>query len=61
MKQRLIVEDDEQLIAELESDYLEVSGNKVDIATDGEQGLLLGLSGEYDLIIQMSCFLYKRL
>ncbi|MBP1966600.1 response regulator transcription factor [Paenibacillus aceris] len=50
MKKILIVED-EQLIAELERDYLEVSGYQVDIATDGEQGLKLGLSGEYDLII----------
>ncbi|NOV03858.1 response regulator transcription factor [Paenibacillus planticolens] len=50
MKKILIVED-EQLIAELERDYLEVSGYKADIATDGEQGLKLGLSGEYDLII----------
>ncbi|MCY9661646.1 response regulator transcription factor [Paenibacillus chondroitinus] len=50
MKRVLIVED-EQLIAELERDYLEVNGYKVDIATDGEQGLKLGLSGEFDLII----------
>lgn len=50
MKRLLIVED-EQLIAELERDYLEVSGFKVDIAMDGEQGLKLGLNGEYDLII----------
>ncbi|MCY9665417.1 response regulator transcription factor [Paenibacillus alginolyticus] len=50
MKRLLIVED-EKLIAELERDYLEVSGFKVDIAMDGEQGLKLGLSGEYDLII----------
>lgn len=50
MKRLLIVED-EQLIAELERDYLEVSGFKVDIAMDGQQGLKLGLSGEYDLII----------
>lgn len=50
MKRLLIVED-EQLIAELERDYLEVNGFKVDIAMDGEQGLKLGLSGEYDLII----------
>lgn len=50
MKKILIVED-EQLIAELERDYLEVNGYKVDLAADGEQGLKLGLSGEYDLII----------
>ncbi|WP_442604219.1 response regulator transcription factor [Paenibacillus sp. KN14-4R] len=50
MKQVLIVED-EKVIAELERDYLEVHGFKVDIATDGESGLKLGMSGEYDLII----------
>ncbi|GGA09191.1 DNA-binding response regulator [Paenibacillus marchantiophytorum] len=50
MKQILIVED-EQLIAELERDYLEVSGYKVDIAMDGEQGLKLALRGVYDLIL----------
>lgn len=50
MKQILIVED-EELIAQLEKDYLEVSGYRVDIAMDGEKGLQLGLSGEYDLII----------
>ncbi|MCD1259691.1 response regulator transcription factor [Paenibacillus athensensis] len=50
MKRILIVED-EQLIAELERDYLEVSGYATDIAADGEKGLRLGLSGEYDLIL----------
>ncbi|OCT12266.1 DNA-binding response regulator [Paenibacillus pectinilyticus] len=50
MKNILIVED-EELIAELEKDYLEVSGFKVDLAMDGEKGLELGLSGDYDLII----------
>ncbi|MNH85158.1 Transcriptional regulatory protein YycF [compost metagenome] len=50
MKNILIVED-EQIIAELERDYLEVSGYRVDIASDGQKGLDLGLSGQYDLII----------
>lgn len=50
MKHILIVED-EKLIAELERDYLEMSGYKVDIAEDGEQGLKLAMRGEYDLII----------
>ncbi|WP_018758974.1 response regulator transcription factor [Paenibacillus terrigena] len=50
MKQILIVED-EKIIAELERDYLEANGFTVDIATDGESGLKLGMSGEYDLII----------
>jgi DNA-binding response OmpR family regulator len=50
MKRILIIED-EQLIAELERDYLEVDDFQVDIAIDGEQGLKLGLTGDYDLII----------
>lgn len=50
MKKILIVED-ESLIAELQRDYLQVSGFEVDIAADGEQGLKMGLEGGYDLII----------
>jgi DNA-binding response OmpR family regulator len=50
MKTILLIED-EQSIAELERDYLEINGYGVDIASDGEQGLQLGLNGEYDLII----------
>jgi DNA-binding response OmpR family regulator len=50
MKTILIIED-EQSIAELERDYLEVNGYGVAIATNGEQGLELGLHGDYDLII----------
>lgn len=50
MKRILIVED-ETVIAELERDYLQVDGYEVDIAADGTQGLELGLTGDYDLII----------
>jgi DNA-binding response OmpR family regulator len=50
MKSILVIED-EQSIAELERDYLEISGFRVDIAANGEQGLQMGLHGEYDLII----------
>jgi DNA-binding response OmpR family regulator len=50
MKRILIVED-EFLIAELERDYLKANGYKVDIEVDGKKGLELGLSGDYDLII----------
>lgn len=50
MKRILIVED-EMVIAELERDYLQVDGYQVDIAVDGEQGLQLGLNGDYDLIV----------
>ena len=40
----LIVEDDE-LIAELERDYLEASGFDVEIELDGTQGLKKALDG----------------
>jgi len=50
MKRILIVED-ELSIAELERDYLEVSGFQVDLAEDGEKGLALGLTNDYHLII----------
>ncbi|MGP1570433.1 MAG: response regulator transcription factor [Eubacteriales bacterium] len=46
----LIVEDDTS-IAELEKDYLTLSGYEVDIATDGKAGLNLALDGEYALVI----------
>jgi DNA-binding response OmpR family regulator len=51
MMKRILIVEDEKLIAELERDYLEVSGYQVDIAIDGEQGLRLGVNGDYDLII----------
>jgi DNA-binding response OmpR family regulator len=51
MMKRILIVEDEKLIAELERDYLEVSGFQVDIAIDGEQGLRLGVNEDYDLII----------
>lgn len=50
MKRILIIED-EKVIAELERDYLEAHGYKVDIAMDGDSGLRLAIRGEHDLII----------
>lgn len=50
MKKILIVEDDE-LISDLEKDYLEVSNYQVDIAADGEAGMKLAKEGEYDLLL----------
>ena len=46
----LIIEDD-KLIAELERDYLEVSGFKTEIAFNGEDGLNFALNREFDLIL----------
>lgn len=47
----LIIEDD-QGVAELERDYLEINGGfSCDLYTDGTQGLHAALSGDYALVI----------
>ncbi len=48
---RILIIEDEESIAELEKDYLELSGYKVEIAYRGDQGLLKAMKEEYDLII----------
>ncbi|WP_238883995.1 response regulator transcription factor [Clostridium sp. YIM B02551] len=50
MKQILIIEDDIN-IAEMERDYLQLNGYKVEIVNDGVEGLKLAMQGIYDLII----------
>ena len=50
MKRILIIEDEES-IAELEKDYLELSGFEVEIENDGAEGLKKALSEEFDLFI----------
>lgn len=50
MKKILIIEDDES-IAELEKDYLEITGFDTEIAQDGNKGLELALNEEFDLIL----------
>jgi DNA-binding response OmpR family regulator len=50
MSKILIIEDDPS-IAELEKDYLELSGFEVEIAADGTAGLEKALSGGFDLFI----------
>ena len=50
MSKVLIVED-ESAIAELERDYLELSGFEVEVANDGKEGLGKALSDQFDLII----------
>ncbi|WP_040206003.1 response regulator transcription factor [Neobacillus jeddahensis] len=50
MKRILIIEDD-QVIVEVEKDYLESSGFEVEIATSGDVGLKKALVEKYDLII----------
>ena len=50
MAKILIIEDDEA-IAEIERDYLELSHFEVEIAADGLSGLERGLTGAFDLIL----------
>lgn len=50
MKRILLIEDDE-IIAAIERDYLVRSGFAVDIAATGGEGLALGRTGKYDLIL----------
>ncbi|SFG38638.1 response regulator transcription factor [Oribacterium sp. WCC10] len=50
-KKRILIVEDEQSIAELERDYLELSGFLVTITGDGEKGLDMALNENYDLII----------
>lgn len=50
-KKNILIIEDEQSIAELERDYLEISGFSVDIASDGDTGLQKALKGDYALII----------
>ena len=51
MSRILIVEDDEVAIADLEKDYLELSGFEVEIENDGTKGLERALHEEFDLLI----------
>ena len=48
---RVLIVEDELGIAELEKDYLELSSFEVEIETDGEKGLKLGLTEDFDMII----------
>lgn len=50
MARILIIEDDES-IAAIERDYLEINGFEADIAEDGKTGLTKGCTGSYDLIL----------
>ena len=48
---RILIVEDEESIADLEKDYLELSGFQVEVANDGETGLRKALEEEYDLYI----------
>lgn len=48
---RILIIEDEESIAELEKDYLELSGFDVEIENNGMAGLARGLSEEFDLFV----------
>ena len=48
---KILIIEDEATIAELEKDYLELSGFEVEVANDGARGLYKALNEEYDLVI----------
>lgn len=48
---KILIVEDEIAIAELEKDYLELSGFEVEVETQGDVGLLRALREEFDLII----------
>lgn len=48
---KILIIEDEEAIADLEKDYLELSGFHVEVANDGEVGLKKAMEEEYNLII----------
>ena len=48
---KILIVEDEKTIAELEKDYLELSGFEVEVANDGQEGLQKALGEDFDLII----------
>ena len=48
---KILIVEDEETIADLEKDYLELSGFEVEVANDGDRGLEKALQEEYDLLI----------
>ena len=48
---RILIVEDEETIADLERDYLELSVFEVEVANDGETGLEKALTDQFDLVI----------
>ena len=48
---KILIIEDEVAIAELEKDYLELSGFEVEVETQGDVGLIRAIKDEFDLII----------
>ena len=48
---KILIVEDEEAIADLEKDYLELSGFQVEVANDGAAGLEKALKEDYDMFI----------
>lgn len=48
---KILIVEDEEAIADLEKDYLELSGFEVQVANDGTTGLQMALSDDFNLVI----------
>jgi DNA-binding response OmpR family regulator len=48
---KILIIEDEEAIADLEKDYLELSGFDVTICNSGDTGLQMALTGDYDLMV----------
>lgn len=48
---RILIIEDEVAIADLEKDYLEMSGHKVELCFDGAEGAELATNGDFNLVI----------
>ena len=48
---KILIIEDEEAIADLEKDYLELSGFEVEVANDGETGLEKALNEDFNLLI----------
>lgn len=48
---RILIIEDEEAIADLEKDYLELSGFDVEIQNKGDEGLNAAMSEDFDLIV----------
>lgn len=51
MSKKILIVEDEEAIADLEKDYLELSGFEVEIASDGDTGLARALQEDFQLVI----------
>ena len=48
---KILIVEDEEVIADLEKDYLELSGFEVEITNNGKDGLDQALKGDFSLVI----------